>query len=365
MNIYLIILLIIIFLELIFNILYYFKNKKRYVKSKKILFSKIHYEPHPYLPFILKKKFQNSGEVEINYPLKKKYKLISPKLTSNNLGYYNGEYGNKDIEKKNKEKIRVNCIGGSTTMNYLKDNETNTSYPLQLQKKLDTFDKDKFEVNNFGQGLYNSTDVLIRFLTSTIYTKPDIIVLYIGYNDIRSYLSNNFQTDYSHSRKNLHFSKLQKFLNFIAYDFKLNFVNYILCKLTIYNIKETLTSEISKGEFHLENDPSKGLKIFSQNIESIISTCKNKKIRLIMSSFCHYLYSDVGDNNLHTKFGEIVKKENEILEYLAKKNDIEFVDNDNLIEKNNDLFVDTIHFSKEGMNMIAENFYKKIIEKKN
>jgi len=106
MNIYLIILLIIIFLELIFNILYYFKNKKRYVKSKKILFSKIHYEPHPYLPFILKKKFQNSGEVEINYPLKKKYKLISPKLTSNNLGYYNGEYGNKDIEKKNKEKIK-------------------------------------------------------------------------------------------------------------------------------------------------------------------------------------------------------------------------------------------------------------------
>lgn len=345
--------------------MYYLKNKKRYIKSKKILFSKIHYEAHPYLPFILKKKFQNSGEVEINYPLKKTYKLISPKLTSNNLGFYNGEYGNKDIEKDKKEKIRVNCLGGSTTMNYLKDNKTNISYPLQLQKKLDTYYKDKYEVNNFGQGLYNSTDVLIRFLTSTIYTKPDIIVLYIGYNDIRSYLTNNFQTDYSHSRKNLHFSKFQKFLNFIAYDFKLNFMNYILSKLAIYNIKETLTHEISKGEFNLENDPKKGLEVFHQNIEILISICKSKNIRLIMSSFCHNLYDELKNDELHIKFHQIINKENEILRDLAKKNDIEFVDNNFLLKKNNDLFVDTIHFSKEGMDMIAENFYKQIISQKN
>tara|TARA_Y100000768_G_C23948009_1_gene668610 strand:- start:245 stop:1276 length:1032 start_codon:yes stop_codon:yes gene_type:complete len=343
--------------------MYYFKNKKRYVKSKKVSISKIPYESHPYLPFILKKKFKNSGEVELNYPLKKNYKLINPKLTSNDLGYYNGEFGNKDVEKDKKGKIRVNCVGGSTTMNYLKDNKTNTSYPLQLQKKLDTYYKDKFEVNNFGQGVYTSAEVLIRFLTSTIYTKPDIVVLYIGYNDIRAYLTNNFQTDYSHQRKNLHFSKSKKFLNFIGYDFKLNFLNYILSKLAIYNIKETLTAEISHGEFHLENDPSEGLKTFYQNIESLISICKNKKIRLIMSSFCHYLYSDVEDDNLHKKYNQIIKKENEILEYLAKKNDIEFVDNDNLIEKNDNLFIDTIHFSVEGMKKLAENYANQIVKK--
>ena len=360
---YLIIFLIIFFLELIFNILYYFKNKKIYVKKKKILFSKIHYQSHPYLPFILKKNFQNSGEVEINYPLKKKYKLISPKLTSNNLGYYNGENGNKNVYQKEKGKIRINCLGGSTTMNYLKDNQTNTSYPIQLQKKLDQHIKDKFEVNNFGQGLYNSTDVLIRFLTSTIYTKPDIIVLYIGYNDIRSYLTDKFQTDHSHSRKNLYFSKFKKILNLIAYDFKLNFLNYILSKFAIYNIKETLTAEISNGKFNLENNPNEGLKIFNQNIESLISICKNKKIRLIMSTFCHYLYDDVNKNNLHVKFNEIVKKENEILKNLATKNNIELVDNENLIKKKDIFFVDTIHFSKEGMNALAENFSNQIIKK--
>ena len=82
-----------------------------------------------------------------------------------------------------------------------------------------------------------------------------------------------------------------------------------------------------------------------------------------MSSFCHHLYSDVKDDNLHKKYNQIIKKENEFLEYLAKKNDIEFVDNDNLMKKNDNLFIDTIHFSVEGMKKLAENFTNQIIKK--
>ena len=52
-------------------------------------------------------------------------------------------------------KIRVNCLGGSTTMNYLKDNKNNTSYPLEWQKKLDTYYKDKFEVNTLKHNNYH------------------------------------------------------------------------------------------------------------------------------------------------------------------------------------------------------------------
>ena len=365
MNLILIFLLTIIIFEILFRVTYFFKNKKKYKNKKKVLFSKIHYESHPYLPFKLKKNFKNSGEIEVNYPLKKKYKFVSPSLISNNLGFYNGNNGDRNIDDDKKNKIRVNCLGGSTTMNYLKDNENNISYPIQLQKKLDKFNKDKFEVNNLGQGLYNSTDILVSFITNTIYTKPDIIILYIGYNDIRSYLTNNFNTDHSHSRKNLNFRQFQKFLNYIAYDFNLNFLNYIFSKFGIYNIKESLTYEISKGEFNLGNDPKKGLEVFHQNIEILISICKSKNIRLIMSSFCHNLYDELKNDELHIKFHQIVNKENEILRDLAKKNDVEFVDNNLMLKKNNDLFVDTIHFSKEGMDMIAENFYKQIISQKN
>ena len=364
MNTFFIVLLTIISLEVVFNILYFLKNKKIYKKKKKILYSRIHYIGHPYLPFVLKKRFKNHGNTSIDYPIKQKYELTSPELKSNNLGFYNGNNGNKHVVLKNKKnKIRINCLGGSTTMNYLGgQNDNNTSYPIELQKKLDLYQKNKYEVNNFGQGLYNSTDVLVRFITSHINTKPDIIILYIGYNDIRSYLTNNFSSDHSHSRKTLNFSKFKIFLNYIAFDFKLSFLNYFLSKISVYNIKDSLTQEISKGKFNLNNSPKKGLKIFAQNIELIIIICSRMKIKLVMSSFCFYKHKTIKNNKLHLKFQKIINEENKILKKLARKNAIPFVDNNLAIEKKDLNFVDSIHFSKKGMTNLAENFFKEIIK---
>ena len=341
----------------------FLKIKMHTLEKKKNLYSKVHYTNHPYLPFILKKNFKNTGVTEMDYPIKKNYPLLSPELKSNNLGFYNGNKGSKPVSLKKKNLIRVNCLGGSTTMNYLGAiNNKNTSYPIALQKKFDAYKKNKYEVNNFGQGLYNSTDMIVRYITSTIYTKPDIIILYIGYNDIRSYLTNNFVSDHSHSRRNLNFSKFQIFVNYIAYDFKLGFLNYLFSKTSLYNIKETLTSEISKGNFNLNNSADEGLKVFSQNIQILITLCNQMKTRLIMSSFCHYNHKEIKDNKVHQKFKEIVLKENKILKKLAVQNNIEFVDNDKLIKKKNMNFIDSIHFSKEGMDKIANNFYQQIIK---
>lgn len=364
MNLILFFLAIIIFIEILFSILYFLKNQTKYIKKKKYLYSKIHYTDHPHLPFVLKKKFKAVGRKEINYPIKKKYKFIAPELKSNNLGFYNGNNGDKAVSSNKKENlIRINCLGGSTTMNYLVDNNNiNTSYPIELQKVLNRFKKNRYEVNNFGQGLYNSTDLIIRYITSIIYTKPDIIILYIGYNDIRSYLTDNFTSDNSHSRKNLNFSKFQIFLNFIFYDFKLNFLNYLLSKTSIYNFRESLTNEVTCGNFNLNNSPEKGLEIFSKNVELLIALCKHMKTRLIMSSFCHYKYAEIKNNKLHQKFHKIVDEENKILKKLAKKNNIEFVDNSTLVERKDINFVDSIHFSKEGMKKLANNFFKKIIK---
>ena len=94
MNTFFIVLLTIISLEVVFNILYFLKNKKIYKKKKKILYSRIHYIGHPYLPFVLKKRFKNHGNTSIDYPIKQKYELTSPELKSNNLGFYNGNNGN-------------------------------------------------------------------------------------------------------------------------------------------------------------------------------------------------------------------------------------------------------------------------------
>ena len=47
-------------------------------------------------------------------------------------------------------------------------------------------------------------------------------------------------------------------------------------------------------------------------------------------------------------------KKNEIIEELAKFNNVDMVDNYNLIPKEDKYFVDSIHFSHNGMELLAK-----------
>ena len=95
-------------------------------------------------------------------------------------------------------------------------------------------------------------------------------------------------------------------------------------------------------------------------MESIITICKAKNITLILSSFCKNENKVDNENFLGQKFLEIVDQENKIIKELSKKHNCDFVDNENLIEKNDENFVDSIHFSHLGMEKIAKNFFKKV-----
>ena len=56
-------------------------------------------------------------------------------------------------------------------------------------------------MNNFGQGMYSMQEILTKLIFENIYTNPNLIILYVGYNDIESYLTKNFIEDFSHSKK--------------------------------------------------------------------------------------------------------------------------------------------------------------------
>ena len=66
------------------------------------------------------------------------------------------------------------------------------------------------------------------------------------------------------------------------------------------------------------------------------------------------------ENFVGQKFLEIVNQENKIVKELSIKYNCDFADNENLIEKNDENFVDSIHFSHLGMEKIAKNFFKKV-----
>ena len=361
---YIVIFIILILIsEIIFSYVYKKLNSVAYNKKEKIPFKSIAVEPHPNLPYIHKKKFTSSVKPsKLNYPLHNQF-YSSPELKTNNLGHVNGIDGGRDVLiPKPKNIFRINCLGASTTQMYLQDDSSVYSYPLELEKILKAKNKVNLEVNNCGAGGYTSSDILVRFLLQNIDTNPDIIVLYHAYNDIRSYLTSNFQSDYSHSRKNLGENYFKFYLGSFLPYIPLNFINYLQNKWYPQNHRYTLVESISRGYFKIENNKNleNGLEAYRRNLQNIITICKSNKIKIILCSFCFYLHKSVENKKIHKIYKDIVIKENIILKELAKNNQIDFVDTYNLIPKTDKNFLDTVHFTHLGMKLLAAEISKKI-----
>ncbi len=346
--------------EALFLILYNAINKSKYVYKKKIPFDKLIVEPHENLPFVYKKNFKSPPKELLNFPLHPK-KFYSAELITNKLGFFNGEEGNREIVlPKPQELIRINCIGASTTQNYLSHENRNYSYPLELERILKKRYNKKLEVNNFGTGGYTSLDLLKQLKLSLINTEPDFLILYHAYNDIRSYLTPNFKPDYSHSRKNLSEIYNKFYISSKIPEIPIRFFNYLINKWLPSNNRYGLLESISKGEVNLDQDITKGLKTYESNLQKIINECKNKKVKIILSTFCFNFHEKVKELNIHKKYNEIVKEENKIIKDLTKKNNILLVDANLTIPKDSSNFVDTIHFTPKGMNLLANEISKSI-----
>ena len=341
--------------------LYFYKKKNNfsYKFIKKIPLNKILFLSHPYLPYVKKSNSISPLEEVVNYPLGK---ILAPKLYTNSMGYHNGFDGRREVKvPKPNNLIRINCIGGSTTQNCIKHENKNFSYPILLEENLKKkYSNLDIEVNNFGQGGYNSAEILISSMLKLIDTTPDYVIIYHGYNDIRSYLTNDFKSDYSHSRQNISNVKFKLYLNNLFPQIPINFINYIINKIfPSSNLRYSLLDLVSVGKIDLYNDYKEGLKVYKRNLSNIINLYQANNSKIILSSFCFYLHEKVKNSKMHNKYMEIVKLENDVVFDLSKTHKTIFIDADNLINKNIENFLDTIHFSIQGM----KNFSKIISEK--
>ena len=353
-------LFVFIALEIFFIILYFIVNKSFYKHPPKVNFNNIPYKGHPYIPYQLKENVVGTPPAAYTYPLHKgKYRFH--KVKTNNLGFLNGENGDRNVSPFKKDNIiKINCVGSSTTMNYLVYQDRVYSYPLELEKKLKIISKKNYEVNNCGQGGYNSADIMIRLFLQILDTNPDMIILYQGHADIRSYLSNNFKSDYSHSRYNLSEFYGQLKFNTSIPNMPLSFLNFLIGHWFPYNFGISLVELIHKQKINLDINPDNGLKTFERNLQLIIDVCNARKIDLVLSTYCNILHNKVQNDFFHKKYAEIMEKENQVIRNLAEKNNSHFLDNAKLVPKDEEYFVDTIHFSHKGMEAIATNFANKI-----
>ena len=130
----------------------------------------------------------------------------------------------------------------------------------------------------------------------------------------------------------------------------------MLNKFLPVNIRYSLLSEVGKGEIDYNLDPTEGLRVYQRNLRTIIQLAEKNGTKVILSTYCQFLYDEIKNDETHLLYQKIVAQENEVMKNLAKKYQLELVDNAGTIEKEMENFVDSIHFTPKGMNAIAKSF---------
>ena len=152
------ILLVILLVELLFRFFYFIINKTNYFVSLKLRWKDSYIVSHPFLSFSYKKNSVINKNQKLPYPLHyNKFLSFKETLKINNLGHFGKDFN------LNKNKIRILCLGASTTANNISDGKNDYSYPKLLEDYLNKKLKKKVEVFNCGVGGWTSVDIFINF----------------------------------------------------------------------------------------------------------------------------------------------------------------------------------------------------------
>ncbi len=347
--------------EGVFRLLYRWRFGKVYNFIPKIPFEKIYVEPHPYLPYVYKKGAYTPKPQKLLHPLHKGEFTVA-QYQVNNLGYVDGPDGDRDVQIPKPEGVyRIACLGASTTGNYIIHNNKHYSYPGVLEEMLqEQLETDQVEVNNFGNGSNTSADLLIRFLLTVIDTKPDLVLVYFALNDAPMSLTPGFQSDFSHARRSLGETYQLYKIGSVIPEVPLAFYNYMVNRILPQDVRNSLGHAISKGTPNIEGE-FQGFPTFRRNMEHLIHICKANHIPVALSSLCYFLYPDIQTQPWYVKCQEAVNQDNEILRDLARQHELILVDNARLVPEEEAYFMDHVHFTPDGMKLLAQNFANQII----
>jgi lysophospholipase L1-like esterase len=349
-----IVLLTIFLIEIVFRI-----RHRDFQVSPKIPWDRVYVTAHPFLSFAYKRHAKVVDNKIIPYPLHKgQFRSFLQPMKLNNLGHF----GDDVAPEKLPGTLRIACLGASTTANNISDGKKDYSYPGLLQQKLGENLDQVPEVLNCGIGGWVSADILVNFCLNIVHLKPDYVVLYHGANDIPLHLMSGVRTDYSHGRKNLgevlhlihRANILPKIPFWQSYEFAKNKIS------GTGDVRNDVLYMIQKQPVDFEKvDPWQSLWIEKENLRNILVLCRENGIKAVIGSFCYYAYEDTPRDKI---FSLGVTEENHHLQSLASEFDTVFVDQAALIPREDQYFVDTVHFTPNGMELLAENFYKAIID---
>lgn len=289
--------------------------------------------------FGYKESFLYESDDTLGYKISSKYK-------GRHGTYYRGirrDYFN--IDKGNK--IRIVCLGGSTTFGQGQFDNSRV-WPQILERLLGMQKPDTYEVLNAGVCGYGSSNLLARLQKEILGLKPDIIIIFAGWN-----LVGCLKSKYSWVPENVVLKEhplIIKINNFLIN----NSILYLKIKNAINNIFRIRQRTSGVDIF---DKAYKGLLlILADDLKEMISICKQNNIIPLVIKY------PSKDYNSRIYIDTI-----SIIESICRENDVYLIDCSTYFESLNkesraEYFTDIAHLTDKGNEKIAQIIYSALID---
>jgi len=280
------------------------------------------------------------------------------KVSISSKGFVGPEFN----EKKPPGVIRIIAVGDSCTF---AGGWYETTYSGVLSALLNARSSTgRFEVLNAGVPGYNSEFALARLKDELLQYQPDLVTIYVGWNDLMKINpANSSATDKHKPLWNLlNQSYLMK-----AYS------KLIFFHLRPLVIKPKLDGDIEGSHAFDTFVPS----TFQANLEAMAATLKEHHVQALFVTLpvvvrLRMTQDDLDRNHVFfpyyagayslEKFLSLHRSYNTVIKRVAARNQIAFVDLDAIFNQRNkdELFYDTIHLSDAGNRLVAESLVEPI-----
>ena len=237
---------------------------------------------------------------------------------------------------------RIIAVGGSTTLNRRAFAMSGQDYPRSVEKLLNEATGDTHEVLNAGAEAYSTAQSLINIQFRLIEFDPDVIVLMHNVNDASvNVFGDQVAPDYGN--KYISEFYLNPQLQGGRSLFGLLNQSRLLSGLRLPQLL------MSRNTIDPERDFGPGLALFERNLEHIATICEAQGITLVLLS--------QPSLNEGFKYGVTLasfERYNEAIRAVADAQGVAFVDMYEAVGHDDRFFLDSVHYSPEGITRFAE-----------
>lgn len=253
-------------------------------------------------------------------------------------------------------------------------------FPYKVQEILNN-EGANIKTINAGVGGTNSFHGYLSLITKGMKIKPDILFVMYNINDISllsktgSYLNAPVWREIIVNQKKPQIHQKHKGILGILRKFK-DYLFPKLWRLFRENILGFDILNIDEDEFKNYRDLNPNsidiLETYRKSLYNYVSFCKTNNIRLILMSQFNRIenkskvfvedYNKFKQAKSADEFVELYKKANLLISEVSFKNNIEFIDLNNLVPKTPEYIYDMIHLTDKGSLLVSEiisNYLKK------